>query len=72
MGLTQEVCVRHGILPFTQKPCTPARAQTHTRAKLDTKSILQRVLFDNTHGAVEGCHLEKIGFHFREQRTGLG
>ena len=64
MDLSREACAHPGILPLTHE------LQTHTEA--DTKSILQRVLFNNALGRVEGCHLEKIGFHLTERRTGAG
>lgn len=53
----------------SQTACTPPN---HTQTKLDTKSILQPVLFNNAQGRVEGCHFEKIGFHRTEWRTGSG
>ena len=69
MDLTREVRVHHGTLPLTHKLLSQAHTHTHT-PNPDTKSILQRVLFNNAHGRVEGCHLEKIGFHLTERGTG--
>lgn len=60
-GLSRRVHEHRGIAAFTPN--------LRTRSRPDTKSIFQRVLFDNAQGRAEGCHLQKIGFHVTEQKT---
>lgn len=64
--LQSEVCVHHRTLQ-----CVNTGTDTHSGVCLRvTQSIPQRMLLSNDYGTVEGCHFEKIGFHFTDGGTG--